>query len=343
MNPNVQLVGAYLHWAADAKKQSPRTVYDRRQELAAWLTFLQARGVSSVLVASIADCAAFVGRPRTPRRGTEAAASTIRGDISTLRSFYRWARLMDHPVRVGDEKLADLMPKLPVRKPRPIVVGAWELVWFHPEVPDELRVALGLGYFTSMRRAEICALRPEQFSARPGWITHAWRKGNKRQDIPLMSALEYHVENLPHLIGDPQTMFLDPLQRTLERRPTPLTIFGEWRHHSLLWSQGTAVPPAMGVNADTYSRRLRKMLRKLGLPQDIQFTSHQARHSFVTNHLRSGMKPELVATLAGHSDIKTTMLYREVDNNPYEDDARLAVDAAVEPIVLPKFNRHHVE
>ena len=56
-----------------------------------------------------------------------------------------------------------------------------------------------------------------------------------------------------------------------------------------------------------YNRTLKSIATKAGIQKEV--TSHLARHTFATIALNKGMKIEVVQSLLGHKDIKTTQIY----------------------------------
>ena len=61
------------------------------------------------------------------------------------------------------------------------------------------------------------------------------------------------------------------------------------------------------IHPNTINEELKHIMKHLGIKKKISF--HCARHSFATNFLRMGGKPEKLQKLLGHSKITTTMVY----------------------------------
>lgn len=61
------------------------------------------------------------------------------------------------------------------------------------------------------------------------------------------------------------------------------------------------------IHPNTINIELKKIVKQLGIKKNISF--HCGRHTFATNFLRMGGKPEKLQILLGHSEIKTTMVY----------------------------------
>lgn len=61
------------------------------------------------------------------------------------------------------------------------------------------------------------------------------------------------------------------------------------------------------IHPNTINEELKNIMSHLGIKKKISF--HCARHTFATNFLRMGGKPEKLQILLGHSEIKTTMIY----------------------------------
>jgi site-specific recombinase XerD len=69
--------------------------------------------------------------------------------------------------------------------------------------------------------------------------------------------------------------------------------------------------PDNGKYSDSYTtHRFKHYIRKAGLPE--KFHLHCLRHTFITNCIKSGINVNYVQTLAGHSNLKTTLGYTHI-------------------------------
>ena len=66
------------------------------------------------------------------------------------------------------------------------------------------------------------------------------------------------------------------------------------------------------------NRQVRRVLVRCGLDGGV-LTPHALRHSFVTNLLRADVPLHVVASLAGHPDVSTTMRYAAIAVDPLAD------------------------
>lgn len=71
---------------------------------------------------------------------------------------------------------------------------------------------------------------------------------------------------------------------------------------------------------DFISKKFKQVLRKLNFPEKFHF--HCLRHTFITNLTKSGVNINYVKEIAGHSDLKTTLLYVHI----VTEDLREAVN-----------------
>jgi integrase len=157
-------------------------------------------------------------------------------------------------------------------------------VWTSDLSPDR-RVALGLGYYCGLRRAELLALRANQVWG--GALVNFTRKGGGEDRFDYTDLVEHWQAKMPHLEAG---RLLVPLQELARQQSGSL----------LGW--GTSVRPT-GLN-----KRMSTWLVQCGLASDA-FTPHQLRHSFATNLLRSGVPLDVACDLCDHSSPTVTMRY----------------------------------
>jgi integrase/recombinase XerD len=214
------------------------------------------------------------------RRGGPPSAATSNRDLSTIRSFYSWCTAKGF-VEVSPAVLVHA-PTRHRRQPKPIPDGVWQ-AWWGSELPDGLRLVLGLGFYGGLRRAEIMGLHTRNIQGRK--IVDFVRKGGGEHTVPLADMTDILVDRLGGTVGDPQLLW-DVLGDSVRR--------GGW------------VVKYVVRDPQELNRRINKWSIKSGLPR---FTPHQLRHSAASNLVRAGVPLHLTASLLNHSNIQITMGY----------------------------------
>jgi site-specific recombinase XerD len=152
-------------------------------------------------------------------------------------------------------------------------------------LPTDARVALGLGYFAGLRRAEIVSLRGDQVG-RDRRLVAFTRKGGGEDTFDYGDVLDHFAWSMPHL--EPGRLET-PLRRlALQRGPDSLM-------------------PWQSLRPQALNRRLTRWLDEAGRPG--AFGPHMLRHSFATNLLRSGVPLDVACDLCNHSSPTITMRY----------------------------------
>ena len=274
---NQAAVDAFVDWMR-RKREAPATTLDTyRLTVRAWAAFLP----TPLAERTSDDVESFTARPR--RGGTAAKPATIAREVATLGSLYRWGQ---HRLNWSSNPAAlAAKPKVHNRQPRPVQDEVWMQVWT-AELPDDARVALGLGYYCGLRRREITSLRGGQYWG--GVLVNFTRKGGGEDRFDVSDMLAHWQFAVPHL----QPLRLsEPLERLARQRgDLALMPWGDW-----------ASPK--GLN-----RRLGRWLTAVGLQSDA-FTPHALRHSFATNLLATGVPLDLACDLCNHSSPSITMRY----------------------------------
>jgi site-specific recombinase XerD len=272
----------YLEWMRDTRFRTPRTLHSYGATLNDWLEWL---GPQSMWLASLQQMEAFMARPRIRRaHGAVGAPATQRRDAAVLRSFYQWAWERDH-VQVNRAKALHSPPVHNI-DPKPIADEHWLELWNNPRRSASDLVALGLGYYCGLRRAEILSLTVGNIT--PTVIKEFRRKGNLTHTLPWAELIKVYDRKLPHLNPDP-LRFGTAMRSLVEDRPA--------NEQLILWPTKTGA---------SMNKRMVAWCNQSGI---AHYSPHQLRHGCATNLVRAGVELPLVARMLNHSSTSTTMRY----------------------------------
>jgi integrase/recombinase XerD len=274
-----RLVDDYL-MACRARGLSPNTVdnaygYPLRGVLLPWcaerniasLAGLDARAVDALSVFLMEE-------PR--HRGRILSRHSVHAYIRAVRGFLTWAQ------REGETVAA--RPALP-RLPRRVidVLNREEVALLIASAPSERdRLILSILTDCGLRNSELCALQAADLIRRDRRqaFLHVRGKGQRDRLVPLPPALvrglERYVAHLRPSDTRSNRLFLG-LRRGPAGEYDPLTRSG-------------------------VLQLVRSAAKRAGITKPVH--AHLLRHSFVTNALRGGMNPMLVAQIAGHSSLR---------------------------------------
>jgi integrase/recombinase XerC len=232
---------------------------------------------------TVSDFRAFLAR----RRARGAESRTLARQLSSLRSFYRFAE------KQGLFRNAALSairaPKLPHAVPKPLSPGkASELAKADALATEETprwvlardAAVLTLLYACGLRISEALGLTSRQLDQPVLTITG---KGNKTRIVPLLpvarEAVARYLDLCPFTLSPKEPMF-----------------------------RGVKGGPLNARNIQLLIARLRGAL---GLPDTA--TPHALRHSFATHLLANGADLRVIQELLGHASLSTTQVYTEVN------------------------------
>lgn len=151
---------------------------------------------------------------------------------------------------------------------------------------------------TGIRRAELAALQVGDLAAtrRKGDLTVRSGKGRRSRTVPLNAECRKAIEAWK-----------------ADRTRWPIR---DGSHVDALWLSRLGNPLSSRAIADVVTNAG----RAAGIPT---LSAHTLRHTFVTRLVRNGTDPFMVADLAGHARLDTTLLY----SLPTDDDRHSAVEA----------------
>ena len=210
--------------------------------------------------------------------------STVSRNLASIRSFYQYS------VRVKDLKKDPTenvqSPKIEKRIPNVLSTKEVELLLEQPEDSDlkgiRDKAMLEFAYATGMRVTEIISLDIKDINVKEGYVI--CKTGTKQRTIPLgelsIKALKNYVdESRPYLIksDDEPSLFVNINGKRLTRQ-------GFWKIVKFYKEQAHI---------------------------DKEITPGVLRHSFATHLLQNGADLKAIQTMLGHSDISSTQVYMQ--------------------------------
>ena len=211
-------------------------------------------------------------------------ASSISRCIASIRSFYQFV-LKRKKIKV-DPTANIQSPKIEKRVPSVLTSKEVELLLEQPKDVDlkgtRDKAMLEFAYATGMRVTEIISLNIDDVNLEEGYVT--CKTGNKQRTIPLgtmsLNALKEYVEDARDVLiknDDEKALFVNVNGGRLTRQ-------GFWKI-------------------------IKYYKEQAHITKDI--TPHVLRHSFATHLLQNGADLKAIQTMLGHSDISSTQVYMQ--------------------------------
>lgn len=224
-------------------------------------------------------------------------SSTVSRSLASIRSFYQF--LVRTKIISQDPTESIQSPKIEKRVPSILTSKEIELLLDQPKDVDlkgtRDKAMLEFAYATGMRVTEIISLNIEDVNLEEGYVLCKF--GSKQRNIPLgslsLKALkEYIEESRPYLIRDESVnaLFVNINGKRLTRQ-------GFWKIVKYYKEQAH-------------------------ITKDI--TPHVLRHSFATHLLQNGADLKAIQTMLGHSDISSTQVYMQFQDEGIKNVYRKA-------------------
>ena len=210
--------------------------------------------------------------------------STVSRNLASIRSFYQYAVRTKNVVTDPTQNVQS--PKIEKRIPNVLSTKEVELLLEQPVDTDlkgmRDKAMLEFAYATGMRVTEIISLNISDVNVKEGYAI--CKTGVKQRTIPLgdisIKALSNYIENSrPYLIksDDMQSLFVNINGKRLTRQ-------GFWKIVKYYKEQAHI---------------------------DKDITPGILRHSFATHLLQNGADLKAIQTMLGHSDISSTQVYMQ--------------------------------
>ena len=218
--------------------------------------------------------------------------STISRNIASIRSFYLF---LVRKSKVKEDPTAHIQsPKIEKRVPSVLTSKEVELLLEQPKTEDlkgiRDKAMLEFAYATGMRVTEIISLDMEDIHLNEGYVV--CKNANKQRTIPLgklaQKALKDYIENSRNILiknDKEQALFVNINGRRLTRQ-------GFWKI-------------------------IKYYKEQAHIEKDI--TPHVLRHSFATHLLNNGADLKSIQVMLGHSDISSTQVYMQFQDDGIKD------------------------
>ncbi len=206
--------------------------------------------------------------------------------LSSLRSFYRWARLYGH---IASDPLANVaLPQVRPSLPNTLEEEEVERLLLAPDISTSLgvrdRTMLELLYACGLRVSELVGLSGDAVNLRQG-VVRVRGKGDKDRLGPMGEEAAEWIER-----------YLKTARPALMQDPTRPALF-----------PGRA---DKAMTRQTFWHRIKVHAITAGITRPL--SPHTLRHAFATHLLNHGANLRVVQLLLGHSDLSTTQIYTHV-------------------------------
>ena len=210
--------------------------------------------------------------------------STISRGLAAIRSFYQYETKNKQVEKDPTEGIQS--PKIEKRVPSVLTSSEVALLLEQPKNVDlkgtRDKAMLEFAYATGMRVTEIISLNVEDINLETGYAT--CRNGKKERTVPIgemsLKALKDYMLNARHTMikdDNEQALFVNVNGQRLTRQ-------GFWKI-------------------------IKYYKEQAHIDKDI--TPHVLRHSFATHLLQNGAALKSIQTMLGHSDILSTQIYMQ--------------------------------
>ena len=276
-------VKLFLEFLQNDKKASDNTLQSYRRDIVYFSKYLESNKLNYAKIKE-EDIKDYIEHLQSVGK----KPSTISRSLASIRSFYQF--LVKNKKIKQDPTIHIQSPKIEKRAPSVLTAQEVELLLDQPKDVDlkgtRDKAMLEFAYATGMRVTEIISLNIEDVKLDEGYVV--CHSGSKQRNIPLgtmaLKALKEYIEEArPVLIRDEsiKALFVNVNGQRLTRQ-------GFWKIVKYYKEQAH-------------------------ITKDI--TPHVLRHSFATHLLQNGAELKAIQTMLGHSDISSTQVYMQFQDN----------------------------
>ncbi len=277
----------FFNFLENDKKLSENTLQSYRRDLKQFRKYLENNGIHYNRVKE-EDIKNYIKEMQDAGK----KASSISRCIASIRSFYQFV-LKNRKIKV-DPTANIQSPKVEKRTPNVLTAKEVELLLKQPDNVDlkgiRDKAMLEFAYATGMRVTEIISLNIDDVNLEEAYVI--CKNRNKQRIIPLgtmcLKALKEYIEEARGVLiknEDEKALFVNINGGRLTRQ-------GFWKIIKFYKEQAH-------------------------ITKDI--TPHVLRHSFATHLLQNGADLRAIQTMLGHSDISSTQVYMQFQDEGLKD------------------------
>lgn len=269
----------YFEFLQNEKKLSDNTLQSYKRDLKQFKSYLDScdKAYNKIEAADIKE---YINHLQEIGK----KASSISRCIASIRSFYQY-ELKNKKIKV--DPTDDIQsPKIEKRVPSVLTSKEVALLLEQPKDVDlkgiRDKAMLEFAYATGMRVTEIISLNMEDVNINEGYVV--CKNGSKQRNIPLgnmaLKALKDYIDNARDILikkDNEKALFVNINGARLTRQ-------GFWKIIKYYKEQAHITK---------------------------EITPHVLRHSFATHLLQNGADLKAIQTMLGHSDISSTQVYMQ--------------------------------
>ena len=281
------LVENFLDFLQKDKKLSDNTLQSYNRDIKLYYNYLDAHNLDAVK-ADETELSTYLDSLKENGK----AVSTVSRNLASLRSFYQYL----HRTKViSDDPTLNLeSPKIERKLPKVLSSEQVELLLEQPKCVDlkgyRDKAMLELVYATGIRVTELISLNMNDIDLDNGYIKCVGK--SKERVIPIgslaVNALKEYVDKSRSILlkdENDQALFVNVNGHRLTRQ-------GFWKIIKQYKTQANI---------------------------DVDITPHTLRHSFAVHLLENGAELRAIQEMLGHSDISSTQVYAQIEQNRIKD------------------------
>ena len=269
----------FIQYCLFEKGLTDQTVSSYQNDLDVYLSFLQDKNVFLVK-----DITSDYIKEFLKIRGNSESTSTVAHNLTVIKNFHKY--LIKENIVKEDVSLFISRPKLQKRLPRALTVEEVDLlldITLNTPFDYRNKAMLELIYGAGLRVSELVSLTLNQIDLENGLI-RIMGKGRKEREIPIGEYGVYYLK-----------LYLEHRGMLIKNHRQEDALFLN-NHGKQITRQG-------------FFKILKQLLLDKGLNPDV--SPHTLRHSFATHLLSYGADLRSIQEMLGHSDISSTQVYMQ--------------------------------